>query len=251
MKTGEQEAKEILQKCGIEFDESHSDENVGHSIPDLRYKDGRYLEVTHTKHNNYICKGVNKYAKKSLEEKFEIEKKVSLAIKRVHNLDYEKEGEIFSAKSHEQYRKDCKLLKEHMGYNPANQNCPFDEFGCDVPMFHFSADNVIREITDDKGKKYPGEDVDLFIFVAEEEYEYFFNIFNEITCNACAQGHFKALLQSPFPVIYICKWDFFQGDYSNPVLTKLIKTVDGGIEIVSMITAESGTGKFEGEVSCQ
>ena len=46
-KQGENEAIQILQKKGYEFDLDYKDQNSGESMPDLKYKDGRYLEVTH------------------------------------------------------------------------------------------------------------------------------------------------------------------------------------------------------------
>ncbi len=50
MKKGEKEAATILKSLGVELDESYCDNNSEKSMPDLKYKDGRFIEVTHTKH---------------------------------------------------------------------------------------------------------------------------------------------------------------------------------------------------------
>lgn len=54
LKKRETEAMQILELKGIEFDKSYCDNNSKNSRPDLRYKNGRFLEVTHTHHNNSI-----------------------------------------------------------------------------------------------------------------------------------------------------------------------------------------------------
>lgn len=54
MKQGEEEAKQILETIGRRIDETYCDDNSKSSMPDLRFKSGRYIEVTHTKHNNSV-----------------------------------------------------------------------------------------------------------------------------------------------------------------------------------------------------
>ena len=60
-KKGEQEAITILENLGIEIDTSYHDDNSQQSMPDIRCKGGRYIEVTHTFHNNAIPKGIRKF----------------------------------------------------------------------------------------------------------------------------------------------------------------------------------------------
>ena len=60
-KKGEQEAITILENLGIEIDRSYYDDNSQQSMPDIRCKDGRYIEITHTFHNNAIPKGISKF----------------------------------------------------------------------------------------------------------------------------------------------------------------------------------------------
>ncbi|MGN0496531.1 MAG: hypothetical protein ACI4GW_09930 [Lachnospiraceae bacterium] len=236
MKKGELEARIILEKFGIEFDDTYGDENCGKSMPDLKYKDGRYLEVTHTRHNNAIYREVREYVKKTIDEQSKISQEATDAIYRVRHGEYEKEDFRLSVDGLKQYKKDCNLLKEYMGYNPASFDEPFSEFKCDIPTIQFSADNVLREISMDKAKKYPNGDVDLFVFVAEEEYEYFFKIFHELQWNGYANNCFKSLLKSPFQVIYICVWDIMNQKYEidMPNIRKLEKITDNGIQVTTL-----------------
>lgn len=236
MKKGELQAKIILEKFGIQFDDEYSDDNCGCSMPDLKYKDGRYLEVTHTRHNNAIYSEEKEYYKKSIKDQLEKAQTVSEAIDRIYYFDYEKSDLKLTKDGLKQYKHDCKLLKEHLGYDITSIEEPFSEFKCDIPIIQFSADNVIREVLKDKGEKYPDGNVDLFIFVTEEEYEYFFRIFNEMYLNEYANTCFKVLLDSPFLVIYVCIWDIIWQKYEleMPVVRKLEKTIDGGIRITTL-----------------
>lgn len=82
-KKGEKEAREILERKGIKFDNSYYDDNVGESKADLRYENGRFLEVTHTRHNNSIYYSPNKFSKKQLNEKMQLLHKVNNAYDRI------------------------------------------------------------------------------------------------------------------------------------------------------------------------
>lgn len=53
-KKGEQKAITILENLGIEIDRNYHDDNSQQSMPDIRCINGRYIEVTHTLHNNSI-----------------------------------------------------------------------------------------------------------------------------------------------------------------------------------------------------
>lgn len=39
-----------------------------------------------------------------------------------------------------------------------------------LPVAEMSPDNILQEIVDDKGSKYKNRNIDLFIFVTQEEY---------------------------------------------------------------------------------
>lgn len=51
-KQGELEARAILENKGYVFDTNYWDNNSKDSMPDLKYKGGNYIEVTHTRHNH-------------------------------------------------------------------------------------------------------------------------------------------------------------------------------------------------------
>ena len=60
-KKGEFEAITILENIGIEIDKDYYDDNSQNSTPDIRCKDGRYIEITHTFHNNAVPTRISKY----------------------------------------------------------------------------------------------------------------------------------------------------------------------------------------------
>ena len=147
-KAGEQEALLILKSMGIEIDEEYYDDNSKQSMPDLRYKDGRGIEVTHTRHNNAIVKSINNYINMKpgedtsawIERRLDIELQCHDALERIHECDYSRNkfGKLTS-EAQEQYKKDLKLLKKHMGYDPSTFDFDkkFSEFKCDVPTLFF------------------------------------------------------------------------------------------------------------------
>ena len=63
MKKGEEEARIILQSLGFKFSETYHDDGSKDNMPDFMYEDGRFLEVTHTNHNNKLYGNVTKYFK--------------------------------------------------------------------------------------------------------------------------------------------------------------------------------------------
>lgn len=106
------------------------------------------------------------------------------------------------------------------------------EFHCDIRTICMSADNILREIRDDKGKKYPNGDVDLFVFVLPDEYECVLEYLNNYQWNRAAQHFLNTILTSPFPAVYLCVWDFVKQTYeiNNPLLLKFSKTKGGGLQ---------------------
>lgn len=237
MKKGELEAKTILEKFGVQFDDKYCDNNRGYSMPDLKYKnEERYLEVTHTRHNNAIYNQLREFDKMPVDEQLRKMRAASEAWDRVRYCRYKKSDLGLTEDVLKQYKNDLKILKDHQGYDPTSIEEPFSEFNCDIPIVEISADNVIREVSKDKGKKYPKGDVDLFIFVTKEEYAYFFRIFRELQWNRYASGSFNALLASPFQVIYVCIWDIIHQKYEveKPVVRKLEKIPDGGIKVITL-----------------
>lgn len=228
MKQGELEAKLILERKGIAFDEVHHDDGSQHSLPDLKYLgEDRYLEVTHTLHNHAIAGSLNHFHKKSLDEQYEITKKASAAYDRIQCRDYPDTPE-----GKAQYKRDLKLVKSHWGCDPTQPGFPeqFSEFECDCPIMECSTDNILREVRE-KGEKHTSGNTDLFIFVLEDELLVMLGLLKTGSQNGCYAAFFNAILHSPFPVIYVCEWNFERQTYEidNPAIMKFEKTADGGV----------------------
>jgi len=238
-KQGELEAITILESIGIQVDRDYFDDNSHKSMPDIRCKDGRYIEITHTYHNNAIPKGISKFDRLQPGEDWsgytkrhlEVETECNQAYNRIRKGDYEKD-DIWklTPAGLAQFKKDAKLLKEHMGYDVTERDFAkqFSEFKCDHPTIRFSTDNILREITKDKGEKYPNGDVDLFIFATDEEFRLMKELIPQWTWNGTASGFLNQIHKSPFQKIYVCEWCFERQEYNtdNPELVVFSKDND-------------------------
>lgn len=158
-KQGELEAKYILEKLGIIFDDEYHDDNSSKSMPDLRMKDGRFVEVTHTLHNNRIAKEVSNFNRKSIGEQMVIMQEAKAAYDRIRHRDY-----ASYENAEKQFKKDLKTVKNHMGYDSTTFGKQFTEFNCDRPIINMASDNIIDTVVRDKGKLYKSDKVDLFVF---------------------------------------------------------------------------------------
>ncbi len=148
----------------------------------------------------------------------DVEIECSNALKRIQNLDYKKDDmRKLTPAGQAQFIKDAKLLKEHLGYDVMEMDFDkrFSEFKCDHPSIYFSPDNILREITNDKGKKYPNGDVDLFIFVTDKEFQLMKNLIQQGTRNGTTSGFLSQILKSPFQKIYVCEWCFERQEYNT------------------------------------
>lgn len=228
MKQGELEAKKILERKGIVFDETYYDDNSANSMPDFKYfGQQRYLEVTHTFHNNEIAKGPNRFNRKSIADQLKIMKKASDAYERIRNASYPdtEEGKA-------QYKSDLKLMKSHYGFDPTKLHFPeqYSEFNCDCPTIECAPENIIREVLS-KGKTHNSGNTDLFIFVLEDEFEAMMYILRSGKQNGCYGAFFRPILLSPFQVVYVCQWNFEAQTYEidDPLIMKFEKTDDGGV----------------------
>ena len=224
MKQGEEKAKLILERKGIAFDETHQDDGSKHSLPDLKYLgEDRYLEVTHTYHNNAIVTKINRFHRKSTAKQLEIMEKARNAYDRIHEGCYPKTEEGMA-----QYKRDLKLVKSHMGYDPTKWNLgeKFSEFDCDAPIIECSTDNTLRKVHE-KGEKHKSGNTDLFIFVLEDEFEAMMYILRSGPINSAYTAFVNSILCSPFPVIYVCVWNWEAQTYDteDPLIMKFEKTV--------------------------
>lgn len=225
-KQGEREAILILENLGIEIEKNYYDDNSHSSMPDIRCKSGRYIEVTHTLHNNALQTGVSNYFKLQPGENWNdyiqrhsrVENECSFALNRINKMDYEKDEERqITEAGKAQFEKDVKLVKEHMGYDYTERDLDkrYSEFKCDCPTYIFSPNNILREILKDKGKKYPNGDIDLFIFVTDEEFRLMQELISQKDWNGVANNFLTQIYYSPFPKIYVCEWDFDRQEYNT------------------------------------
>lgn len=218
-KQGEQEAMEILKAKGYIFDELHVDDGRKKSLPDLRFADGRYLEVTHTYHNNGIVKNPQhiKFNLKSIAERRDISQEAWKAWERIHEGKYGGSADYLS---------DIKAVQRHFGaIDPLTGYS--SEFHCDLPVIVASSDNVLREI-EEKAKRHSSGDVDLFIFVLEEELNCVLHLIETRAYNGAADRFMRIVCDSPFHVIYLCQWDFDRQHYeiNNPHMVVFSKAND-------------------------
>lgn len=210
MKQGEEEAKLILESMGIEFDDSYYDDNSSESMPDLRYKDGRYLEVTHTQHNADPLINPQNYCSESIEEELKKQTKISEALQRVLHMDYKRDDKFkLTDSAHILWKKDLAIVKKGLGYDPTQMDMrkQHSEFKCSNPSFLFDLENII-EVIDKKASKHFKNDTDLFIFAQEDEFSYMLEVTNIV--ESALHRH---IVDSPFNRVYICKWDFFHQKY--------------------------------------
>lgn len=222
MKKGEREAKQILQSKGFEFDELYIDDNSKPSMPDLRFKNGRYLEVTHTLHNHGNITHLNKYHQKSTDEQLRIAKEAKAAYDRIKTKGYPYTLDGLTTEGLKQYKRDRILVKEHYGLDVADGTRTEK---CDHPAIVSSVDNILREITKDKASKHPNSDTDLFIFILEDEYRCFCELIKSKSYNMYYDTFMNCIIKSPFKCVYLCVWDFESQSYNieNPVLIKMEK----------------------------
>ena len=147
-KQGELEAITILESIGIQVDRDYFDDNSHKSMPDVKCTDGRYIEVTHTLHNNAIPTKISRFDRLQPGEDWsgytqrhlEVETECSRAWDRIRNGDYERDDRWkLTLTGQVQFKKDAKLLKEHMGYDVTEMDFAkqFSEFKCDDPTINF------------------------------------------------------------------------------------------------------------------
>ena len=233
MKQGEQEAKQILQLKGFEFDNTYCDDNSKPSMPDLRFKNGRYLEVTHTRHNHGNITHLNKFHQKTIEEQFSIMENAKAAYDRIKTKDYPHTLNGLTDKGLEKFKQDRNLVKAHYGLDVSNGTTSED---CDIPIIESSANNIICEITKDKAQKHPNGNTDLFVFILEDEYDCFCELIKSKHYNTYYDTFIRSVIKSPFKLVFLCVWDFESQTYNinNPDLIKMETKSEISLDIVRL-----------------
>ncbi len=226
MKQGEKEAKIILEKKGFRFNPNYHDDNSCEAMPDLQYEDGRFLEVTHTLHNNAIANHLTKFQEKSIDEQLKIQKQVSEALDRLLKTGYSHLTDGMT-----QYQKDSHLIRSHLGYDVKDCMRPPSEFNCDLPIISCSIDNILREVYA-KSKKHNKGDTDLFIFVLEDEFRVLIDLLKTGSWNGSCSRFLRDILKSPFNNLYVCTWDFRGQKYQeSPEMLRFTHLENGKLGI--------------------
>lgn len=209
MKQGEAEAQLILTRIGIDFDTSYCDDNSKESMPDLRTSIGRFIEVTHTFHNQDAVSGGNKYKKLSQEKKNKRMAEAYEAYQRIKNKDYEIGSDFqLTDSALIKYQHDIKIVRDYYGSDCCGN---FSEFKCDLPIVEHSVNNVLQEIKD-KGAKHTDVHTDLFIFATNDEYRLLLGLTEEKWNSAYSQL-FDTISMAPFHTIYVCSWNLEMREY--------------------------------------
>lgn len=198
-KKGEITAKKVLEKIGCEFDDSYADDGSekGDRKPDLKYSDGRFVEITHTKHPNLFTNS-SEYFSFSLEKRKEIEEQYSQALKRFFSGAYPKSG-----RGEQQESDDKKIIASFLGLGE-------DADEAELASFIYTKDNIV-EVIKEKSEKHRGKDIDLFVFVTPEEFD---EVEFIVQCNKMVgdEKYFDRLWfvikYSCFYRMFICKLDF-------------------------------------------
>jgi hypothetical protein len=230
MKRGEAEALRIMKSLGFLFDESFHDDGSEQNMPDLKFSDGCYLEVTHTKHNECAYLNGTDFDSHSIEEKYNKSKAVSDALERFFSCDYQMdENKHELTEIGKKLRlADAKLLKEYLGYDSTNgELC---EFKCDVPVFTFESDNIFTAVRQKfekyKKSKRKVENINVFIFAQYDELEALLSSLSK--GNSLAKRCYMC-----FPRVFVCGWDLGNQkyDFIDPVVVQLYDS--GKWEILS------------------
>lgn len=198
-KMGECAAKTVMRKIGFEFDDSYADDGTikGDRKPDLKYADGRYLEVTHTKHPTLFSDS-SEYFSVCLDKKKELQSKYSESLKRFFSNAYPRSG-----RGRQQEADDKKVIASFLGLGENASEA-------DLSAIIYSKENII-DVIREKSEKHNGKDIDLFIFVTPEEFE---EVEFIVRCNEMViEEKYYDLLwfvikNSVFYRVFICELDF-------------------------------------------
>lgn len=210
-KAGEIEAKTILENKGYIFNDSYHDDNSSGSMPDFQFENGIFLEITHTKHDNYGWYSPS-LAKMSIDERMEESNEATKAYERLQRDEYAKdENSSYTDEGQKTRKKDVELVKKYRGFD-FDKNT-ISEFGSKLMGTPISINNILEEILKDKGAKYKDGNVELFIFITQDEEHSLIANKDEFL--------FKAK-HSPFKTVYLCVWDIDHNQYDleNPILYK-------------------------------
>lgn len=210
-KAGELEALITMEKLGFKI--TYNDDNSREGMPDFRFEDGHYLEVTHTNHR--MNREPNKYSKLSLDDQMKIMKKAEDAKKKLKHIScYVDKPDEFRKTVIGHFGK----LTNHCSEKDKNKTA---DVNCEI----YTVDNIINKVIEKSEKHHEG--TDLFLFVDNDEYEILLNSMTDR--HKCGYDELKeSFNKSVFGTLYIYPWDSTSQDYkSTKEILILKKTVDG------------------------
>lgn len=170
-KNGEWYAKEILKKnYDLKFDESYSDDNSMPNMPDLRYLDGRYLEITETPHarhlKDYFYGSNSDYLELLSNNIKQQHQKLLKILKNVQVNLPENDEEIY-----EMLEDYLATINEKAIVSSMDQMHRTGKF---INNFSYSIFDIL-EVIQRKSNKHQGKDIDLFIAVCKDEMDLIIN----------------------------------------------------------------------------
>lgn len=209
-KAGELEALIIMENLGFKLD--HNDDNSKESMPDFRFEDGHYLEVTHTEHK--MKRKPNNYSKLSLDDQLKRKEEANDAKERLRHISnyVDKPDKI---------KKDKKIVNDHFG--KLTSYCTDPNINSDIISEIYTVDNIISVI-EKKSEKHC-EGTDLFIFVDNDEYELLINCMTDRY-----SGLHKSVNNSVFNTVYIYPWDSTFQDYKSTKEIIILRKTAGDVQ---------------------
>jgi hypothetical protein len=206
MKKTEKIAKTILEKRGKVFDGTYFDDGSSESMPDLKYANGRFVEITQTNHNNGLFCDDEDAHKRAMKRQKSLDKLDPEAYRRYMTNDYP-DGCGHSRSSDE------KILKETYGWNKDTQTFG-SEFGSLLPVVEYSVD-IISKVIKRKHKKHKKhKDIELFVFVTEEEFDMFEEVIENSQWNSTDKKILEEICSTCFRKIYISVYNLEKQDYT-------------------------------------
>ena len=208
MKKTEKIAKAILEKRGKVFDGTYFDDGSSESMPDLRYANGRFVEITQTNHNNGLfCddEDTEKAYKKEMKRQEVLDKLDLGAYRRYMTNDYP-DGCGHSRSSDE------KILREAYGWNKDTQTFG-SEFGSLLSTIEYSIQNISKVIKR-KHEKHKRKNIELFVFVTEEEFDLFEKVIENSQWNPIDKKLLEEIYDTCFKKIYLSVYNLEKQDYT-------------------------------------
>lgn len=211
MKKTEKIAKAILEKRGKVFNDTYFDDGSSESMPDLRYANGGFVEITQTNHNNGLfCddEDTEKAYKKEMKRQEVLDKLDLGAYRRYKTNDYP------DGCGHHSRSSDEKILREAYGWNKDTQTFG-SEFGSLLSVAEFSVDNISKVINRKHKKHKKHKDIELFVFVAEEEFDMFEEVNKNSQWSSMDKNFLEEIYDTCFKKIYLSVYNLEKQDYTD------------------------------------